>query len=916
MITNQLKKSITLYRNQFEHFTEEMFQSNQIERLSIELDSIMFRIKYMNKNNLDMDKIPYWRDEFSKKAIQMRKCFSKFLFEFVCKIITIPNEYKLDDLIDILAEDVKIDQSYVKFDMIVISDNCGFLRYIDDSIPDDVYNMFPDEYFRFYTDSYNDGIAKAFPELFEIKHQKEIGTGDDSDVFVHSVTLQTSEACNLQCFPKGTKIRMANGSSKDISEIEIGDEILGVDEGIIDDEMAEESDWFYDEERIHPTKVTKIFIQKSEVVGYGWRNYETYTDENGNDAIEEKDCHWITPEHPCLTIDREYKPFIDVINDIHSGFVMYAPRWGVDSVGSDELLLSDYRKEVTVYNLETECHTFIADDLIVHNCTYCVGPDTLIHMAESTVKKIKDIQVGDVVKVFDEYPPLKDIHPTKLNLKDQFYDAKVTQVFKHTDQVVEIKSPYIRRHLYITKNHRVLTNTGWKMVGSLIPSMDKIAIRDRNNINFTSNYVIYDEYSETEVYNIETESGTYVANGLCVHNCYQFNKTPMRMDYDTAIEFIENLVTDKYGFVNRYNSPALILEFIGGEPFLEIDLTRKVYEYFLKRCYELDHPWFMLHRLSICSNGLLYFDPKVQSFFKDYHSQISFNISIDGNKELHDSCRIQPNHEGSYDIAMAALNHFNNNYNTERNSKMTLAPSNIKYLSESVIDFINNGMTVINLNCVFEEGWEIEHAQLEYKELVKVADYLLSHNLENIFISIFRDRQEGPMGRESDGNFCGAAGSMISVRPNGQLYPCIRFMPSSLSDDRKDYCMGTVKEGMIGRDQNSEVLQELDSLTRRSQSNDICYECPIANVCANCSSMGLVVFNNVNKKTTFTCIMTIAETLANLYYWNAMAIKHPEWNMKARRNVLPDQWSLNIISEEELDLLKKMEILALMNENE
>ena len=469
MITNQLKKSITLYRNQFEHFTEEMFQSNQIERLSIELDSIMFRIKYMNKNNLDMDKIPYWRDEFSKKAIQMRKCFSKFLFEFVCKIITIPNEYKLDDLIDILAEDVKIDQSYVKFDMIVISDNCGFLRYIDDSIPDDVYNMFPDEYFRFYTDSYNDGIAKAFPELFEIKHQKEIGTGDDSDVFVHSVTLQTSETCNLQCFPKGTKIRMANGSSKDISEIEIGDEILGVDEGIIDDEMAEESDWFYDEERIHPTKVTKIFIQKSEVVGYGWRNYETYTDENGNDAIEEKDCHWITPEHPCLTIDREYKPFIDVINDIHSGFVMYAPRWGVDSVGSDELLLSDYRKEVTVYNLETECHTFIADDLIVHNCTYCVGPDTLIHMAESTVKKIKDIQVGDVVKVFDEYPPLKDIHPTKLNLKDQFYDAKVTQVFKHTDQVVEIKSPYIRRHLYITKNHRVLTNTGWKMVGSLIP---------------------------------------------------------------------------------------------------------------------------------------------------------------------------------------------------------------------------------------------------------------------------------------------------------------------------------------------------------------------------------------------------------------------------------------------------------------
>ena len=32
--------------------------------------------------------------------------------------------------------------------------------------------MFPNEYFRFYTDSYNDGISKAYPELFENREQK------------------------------------------------------------------------------------------------------------------------------------------------------------------------------------------------------------------------------------------------------------------------------------------------------------------------------------------------------------------------------------------------------------------------------------------------------------------------------------------------------------------------------------------------------------------------------------------------------------------------------------------------------------------------------------------------------------------------------------------------------------------------
>lgn len=915
MTTNELKKPVTLYRNQFEKFMEDIFNSHIIERLSIEIDSIMFKIKYMSKNNMDLDKIPSLRDEFTQKAIEMRKAFSTFLFKFICQIVTIPEPFKLDDLTDILAENVTIDQTYIKFEMIVISDNVDFLKYIDSVVPDeDVYNMFPNEYFRFYTDSYNDGIAKAFPELFDNKYQDVIGTGDDSNVFVHSVTLQSSESCNLNCFPSGAKILMTDHTYKNIEDIQVGDEVLSVDENIIHDERAFDNEWFYNEDRLVPTKVTRVYQREAEVIGYGWKQYgDVFEDEDGNEIMDEQDCKWVTPDHPFLTSNREYIPFMEAYErDI--AFIMYAPHWTVDSVCSYELFLPGFKKTCTVYNIETETHTFICDNFIVHNCTYCVGPDTLIHMTEGQVKKIKDIQVGDVVKVFDEYPPLKQIHPTKFSLENQIWDAKVLNVFKREAEVVEIKSPYIRAHLYITKDHKVLTNNGWKPVSILRNETDKIAVRDRDLIRFTSNYQIYNEPALREVYNIETESGTYIANGLCVHNCYQFNKTPMRMSLDTAIEFIENLVTDKYDFVNRYNSPAIILEFIGGEPFLEIDMTRKAYEYFLKRCYELNHPWFMLHRLSICSNGLLYFDKKVQDFFKDYSSQISFNISIDGNKKLHDSCRIQPNGEGSYDIAMAALNHFNKYYNKERNSKMTLAPSNISYLSESVIDFINNGMTVINLNCVFEEGWSNEHARIEYDELKKVANYLLDNDLESIYISIFREKQEGPLGKESDGSFCGASGSMLAVRPNGQFYPCIRFMPTSLDDGTKDFCMGCVKEGLNERKDNSDVLQVLDSITRRSQSNDICYECPIANMCASCQSMGLVAFNDVNKKTTFTCIMNVAETLANLYYWNAVKLKHPEWNIETRRNILPDNWALEVIDNEELDLLKKMELLNLMNE--
>ena len=775
----------------------------------------------------------------------------------------------------------------------------------------------------------------------------------------------------------------------------------------------------------------------------------------------------------------------------------------------------------------------------------------------------------------------------------------------------------------------------------------------------------YDKYKmneEIDVYNIETTTHTYVANNMLVHNytyCYQEHKSPMRMKFETAKKFIDHLLNDDYGYINRYNSPAIIIEFIGGEPLLEVKLTRQIYEYFLDRCYELNHPWFTLHRVSICSNGLQYFDEDTQEFFKDYASNISFNISIDGNKQLHDSCRIQPNGQGSYDIAMAALNHFNAHYTSERNSKMTLAPSNVKYLFDSVVDFINNGMKCINLNCVFEEGWTKETANIEYYQLKQLADYIIQNNLENIYIALFTDRQEGVQDKHNDGSFCfkkgthvltpnggksiesllpgdsiftasgnihkvckmnqylsddnliirasgmfrihctsdhmvfakkflymgwkgvihyskpgfypaselkvgdrlglpildldkkskpmsiemayavglyiadgytsnkhgeicitpgydedkkwlnvlidagitvrefdgatsrryyinksisdtnakfckicwscghrainkhfpgilftshidivracingyldkdgyvvnrtesrfyglhkvnsisfnlmndllillrslgeyptcyhykregymyiegrrvhvndryevyynplkrnvankfkldgtynvmwtgiheickdepyqvfcptvipmdnddqvehtfiangvavvncGGSGSMTAIRPNGQIYPCIRYMPTSVGDDVPDLCMGTVDEGWNDRASGSEVIKILDRVTRRGSSNDICFTCPLSNNCPNCSALGHAIYGTPNHRTTFHCIQHIAEALANVYYWNKLIISRPNMSIPVRHNVVPNEWALLIIDKDELDMLRELE---------
>lgn len=592
MLAYKLEKDITLFRQQYEDFMMEIYGSYILDRLSIDLDSIAFRMNYMKKHNIDLDKLQALEDEFNQKALQFRDHLSYLILNLIERDFGFTDKF----VEELLISDTKLDQNYIKFKMILVSPNEEYINKINDYINEDnPYNIYPDKYFRFFTDSYNDGMAKAYPELFEDKEQNVIGTGADKDIFIHNITFQTSETCSL-------------------------------------------------------------------------------------------------------------------------------------------------------------------------SCTYC----------------------------------------------------------------------------------------------------------------------------------------------------YQFAKSECRMNFDTAKKFIDNLLNDKYGYVNRYNSPAVILEFIGGEPFLEIHLTRKIYEYFLDQAYKLNHPWFTMHRLSICSNGLQYFNKEVQSFFKDYSSQISFNISIDGNKELHDSCRVQPNGEGSYDIDMMALNHFNKYYTKERNSKMTLAPSNISYLYDSVVDFIKNGMSVININCVFEEGWQPKHASIEYQELKKLANYILNNDLEHLYIAIFNDKQEGMSPRENDGSFCGGSGSMLAIRPNGEFYPCLRYMPSSVGTNRDSMVMGDVEHGMDSREKGSEVIRRLDRITRRSQNNDICYECPLSSDCASCLALGHTVFNNPNKRTTFTCIMVIAEALANVYYWNAMITKHPEWNIPVRKNVVPDEWALLVIDREELDFLKKLEKYASM----
>ena len=397
-------------------------------------------------------------------------------------------------------------------------------------------------------------------------------------------------------------------------------------------------------------------------------------------------------------------------------------------------------------------------------------------------------------------------------------------------------------------------------------------------------------------------------NLACTY-CYQINKKTHIMSTEDAKLFIDNLLDGNYNSYNDYDdTEAIILEFIGGEPFLAIDLITEITEYFIQQLIIKNHHWQYRFRISICSNGTLYFEEKVQKYIQKYKNILSFTISIDGNKQLHDACRIFPDGTGSYDIAIKAVNHYRTHYSPtqEIGSKMTISPYNVTHTFEAVQSILENNYKHINLNCVYEEGWTTEHAKILYEQLKLIADFLFEKNLfSEVEVAIFNQDYFHPKDENDNQNWCGGDGAMLSIDWKGDMYPCIRYMESSLGEDQKAMIIGTLKDGILQTEQEKKYFDCLKCITRRSQSTDECFYCPIGEGCSWCTAYNYQVFGTPDKRATYICIMHKARALANAYYWNKYyRITEPNKRFKIH---IPKEWALEIIDEDEWKLLKFLE---------
>lgn len=387
--------------------------------------------------------------------------------------------------------------------------------------------------------------------------------------------------------------------------------------------------------------------------------------------------------------------------------------------------------------------------------------------------------------------------------------------------------------------------------------------------------------------------------------CYQHGKSKNHMDFETARKAVDMILAAD-GRTNKYltstKARGVVLAFIGGEPFLEIELIDRICDYFIEQCFRLRHPWATRYAISLTTNGLLYFDPGVQAFIRKHQGKFHMAISVDGCRELHDACRLDLAGNGTYDRAMAGVRHYVEHWKGRMGSKMTLCPENIGYCAEAVRNLVENGYTHINMNCVYEEGWTPEHGRTLYEQCKKIAEYFSENELyDRVYVSLLDEDIGRALPEAENNNWCGGTGLMLCVNWQGKFYPCVRYEESSLGRDREPYVIGDIKTGIMNTPEYDRRVQCLSCITRRSQSTDECFGCPIARGCAWCTAYNYEITGSPDKRLTYICVMHKARVLGANYFWNTM---YRDKGQKRRIPLkIPKDWAVEIISEDEFEML-------------
>ncbi len=350
--------------------------------------------------------------------------------------------------------------------------------------------------------------------------------------------------------------------------------------------------------------------------------------------------------------------------------------------------------------------------------------------------------------------------------------------------------------------------------------------------------------------------------------CYEIDKEPGVLQLNYAKKFIDIILNDpnpigikdekKMWILNN----GLILDFIGGDALMVPELCDDILTYYIYKSMMMKHKWAGRWRASISSNGTFFNDKKVRKFLLKYNKNISLGVSVDGCPEIHNS-----NRSNSMDEILKGWNWYQQYCSlgdTHPVTKSTCNKESIPYLYESV-KFLHEilQLSYINMNFIFEEMnlTEIDY-QILNDQLGKITEYILNHHNDLYFSMLDKGFTIGKKMDNPEGSWCGS-GSMPCLALDGKIYPCFRFLPTTMGDEKYDFNVGDIWNGI-----NKEKFIEIQENNKRKVvSKPECLNCNIETTCSWCIG-GAYSQNGKFWRGTSNCrINQIRDKWARIY-WN------------------------------------------------
>jgi len=289
---------------------------------------------------------------------------------------------------------------------------------------------------------------------------------------------------------------------------------------------------------------------------------------------------------------------------------------------------------------------------------------------------------------------------------------------------------------------------------------------------------------------------------LACNYCYIAEQGAMRnemMSFDTAISAIQ-----------EYLSPDGTISFFGGEPLFNSALVIDVVSW----CKE-NMPDVKFH---ITTNGTLITEG-VALFLSMYH--FSVIVSLDGDKDIHNSTRKTKDGKGSYFKVMEGL-YYLKKYNVPVTIRATFTPKNTnllertKHLHLLLDNKLCNACSIEPINetesvCTTGIGFTLQDVDNLAKEYHQVVDFLIERTKQGKSVSFHQIMYM--VHRIKSGKYwfseCGAGLGCISVTPDKKVYSCHKLGKTgigelyNLSEDK-------LKEWKHNHITNNEICQNCD----------------------------------------------------------------------------------------------------------